>query len=98
MITVTHSQNMVASKARIRLSAPPPEYHDCADTSSPVRRITVEDCIIGTSHTLTLYISPMRVDQFRVEVDGKPWKDRIGWSRILAGIRKSQPRFSQRMD
>lgn len=42
-------------------------------------------------HTLDLYKSDRR-DCYRVIVDGKPWKDRIGWSAILAGLRKSMPR------
>jgi len=96
MITVKHSQKMVAAKNWIRMSRPAPEYCSPNNTTRPVRKLTFEDCLTGESHTLTLYISPQRVDQFRVEVDGKVWKDNIGWSRILAGLRKSQARFSQR--
>ena len=32
-----------------------------------------------------------RIDQYRVEVNGKPWKERIGLAGILAGIRKAMP-------
>lgn len=34
-----------------------------------------------------------RIDCYKVVVDGKLWKERIGWSNILAGIRKALPRL-----
>ena len=43
------------------------------------------------THTLHLYRCG-RIDQYRAEADGKPWKDRIGWSRVLAGLRRAYPR------
>ena len=56
------------------------------------RRIVITDYDFGERvHTLNLYRTN-RVDCYRVAVDGKPWKDRIGWSRILAGLRRSMPR------
>jgi hypothetical protein len=56
------------------------------------RQIIIRDFDFGeTIHTLDLYKSDRR-DCYRVLVDGKPWKDRIGWSAILAGLRKSMPR------
>lgn len=44
------------------------------------------------THTLHLYRT-RRVDQYRAVADGRPWKDRIGWSRVLAGLRKSFQRL-----
>ena len=44
------------------------------------------------THTLRLFRCG-RVDQYRAEADGKPWKDRIGWSKILAGLRKAYQRL-----
>ncbi len=41
-------------------------------------------------HRFDLYRTG-RIDQYRVTVDGKEWKKRIGLSGILAGIRKSMP-------
>lgn len=56
------------------------------------RQIIIRDFDFGERiHTLDLYKSD-RCDCYRVVVDGKPWKDRIGWSAILAGLRKSMPR------
>ena len=34
-----------------------------------------------------------RIDQYLVEADGQPWRDRIGWSKVLAGVRKSYQRL-----
>lgn len=56
------------------------------------RRIVIEDWDFGHRvHVLELHRTS-RIDCYRVTVDGKPWKDRIGWSAILAGLRKSMPR------
>lgn len=50
------------------------------------------------THTLHLYRSD-RVDCYRAMADGKPWKDRIGWSKVLAGVRKAFQRLpGQRSD
>ena len=58
------------------------------------RRIVITNYDFGeVVHTLDLYRTD-RVDCYAVHVDGKPWKDRIGWSRILSGLRKSLPRVS----
>ena len=48
------------------------------DTGSPV------------THTLHLYRT-RRVDTYRVEADGIPWK-RCGWSEALVGLRKAYQR------
>lgn len=58
------------------------------------RRVIITDYDFGeVVHTLDLYRSDRR-DCYAVHVDGKPWKARIGWSRILSGLRKSLPRVS----
>ncbi|MFQ6372112.1 hypothetical protein [Shewanella sp. YIC-542] len=59
-----------------------------------VIEITDYDNGIPTTHTLALY-KTNRIDCYRVIVDGKLWKERIGWSNILAGIRKALPRLSR---
>jgi hypothetical protein len=64
------------------------------------REILVVDYDSGepVAHTLHLYRSD-RVDCYRAVADGKPWKDRIGWSKVLAGLRKSFQRVpGQRSD
>lgn len=52
------------------------------------RRIVITDYDFGeVTHQVDCYRSS-RVDCYRVEVDGKAWKERIGWSNILATVRK----------
>ncbi|TMO48730.1 hypothetical protein [Pseudoalteromonas ruthenica] len=46
------------------------------------------------THKLELYKTD-RIDCYKVLVDGKLWKKRIGWSNILAGIRKALPRLAR---
>lgn len=57
------------------------------------REVTVIDYDTGTpvAHTVHLYRSD-RVDCYRAVADGQPWKDRIGWSKVLAGVRKAYQR------
>lgn len=56
------------------------------------RQIIIRDFDFGEKiHTLDLYRTD-RVDCYRVVADGVEWKERIGWSKILAGLRKSLPR------
>lgn len=57
------------------------------------RKIIIEDYDSGITitHELLLY-KTNRVDCYRVISDGKEWKSKIGWSGVLAGIRKALPR------
>ena len=59
-----------------------------SDLPDLVRRITLEDFVSGTKHVFDLHRC-RRIDQFRVVVDAKPWKDAAGMSVILAGARKA---------
>lgn len=43
-------------------------------------------------HQIDLYKTG-RIDQYRAVVDGIEWKKRIGFSGVLAGIRKAMPRI-----
>jgi len=56
------------------------------------REVIVIDYDSGepVTHTLHLY-KTRRVDVYRIEADGKPWKC-CGWSTALAGLRKAYPR------
>lgn len=56
------------------------------------REVIVVDYDSGepVTHTLHLYRTN-RVDTYRIEADGKPWK-RGGWSKALEGLRKAYPR------
>lgn len=81
---------MKAGKDAARMARPaagyPPELPELR------RRIVITDYDFGERvHTLDLYRTP-RVDCYRVHVDGHPWKSRMGWSKILEGLRKSLPR------
>lgn len=73
-----------------RLESPAPDY---APALPDLRRqIIIRDFDFGEKiHTLDLYRTD-RVDCYRVVADGVEWKERIGWSKILAGLRKSMPR------
>lgn len=81
---------MREAKARKRLSCPQPDYPP--DLPDLRRRIVIEDFDFGHKvHVLELHRTN-RVDCYRVVADGVEWKKRIGWSRILAGLRKAMPR------
>ena len=83
---------MRAAKEAKRMAAPTPDYPP--DLPDLRREILIIDHDFGLrEHRLTLYRT-RRVDCYRVEVDGKPWADSMGWSRILAGLRKALPRVS----
>lgn len=75
-----------------RLAAPAPDYP--ATLPALRRQIIIRDFDFGEKiHTLDLYRTD-RVDCYRVVADGVEWKQRVGWSKILAGLRKSMPRVS----
>ncbi len=81
---------MRAGKDCSRMARPAPDYPP--DLPDLRRRIVIIDYDFGErAHMLDLYCTS-RVDCYRVHVDGKPWKARIGWSKILEGLRKSLPR------
>lgn len=81
---------MRAAKAKKRMAQPALDYPP--DLPDLRRRIVIEDWDFGHRvHVLDLHRTN-RVDCYRVVADGKEWKERIGWSRILAGLRKSMPR------
>ena len=89
-MTLEISRRMTAARARKRMGRPPPDYLPLPVLNVPVKRILIEDFQRGTRHELMLYPSARRRDQFRVEVDGLPWKASIGYSRIMAGLRKAR--------
>lgn len=86
----TKLANIRRSRDAARMAEPAPDYP--AVLPDLRRRIIIEDFDFGHRvHVLELH-KTNRVDCYRVEVDGKPWKARIGWSRLLEGLRKSMPR------
>ncbi|MFQ6370289.1 hypothetical protein [Shewanella sp. YIC-542] len=60
------------------------------------RIIEITDFDSGTpvTHRIELYRSD-RIDCYNVNIDGQPWMQRMGWSRILAALRKALPRLRQ---
>jgi hypothetical protein len=42
-------------------------------------------------HRIDLYRTP-RIDCYRAVADGVEWKRRVGWSKVLAGLRVKFPR------
>lgn len=59
------------------------------------RRITIED-FDGTEsrvHVIELHRTS-RIDSYRAVIDGREWNARIGWSRVLNGLRRALPRLA----
>jgi len=83
---------MRAAKERKRLEGPAPDYPSALPELR--RKIIIIDYDFGEQrYEMDLYRSNRR-DCYKVVVDGKVWRARMGWSNILAGIRKSLPRVS----
>jgi len=84
--------NIRLAKERKRLDGVVPDY----PASLPDLRckITIERYDCGETHVLELY-KTNRIDCYRVVVDGKLWRLKIGLSRILEQVRKAMPRIRQ---
>lgn len=82
---------MRAGKERRRIAIESPAYP--APLPDLRRTIIVIDYDSGqpVEHRIDLH-KTSRIDQYRVVVDGKEWKPRIGFAGVLAGIRKAMPR------
>jgi hypothetical protein len=87
---------MRAGKDRARMDRPAPDYPSALPDLR--RRIVIEDFDFGHKvHVLELHRTN-RIDCYLVVADGVEWKKRIGWSQILAGLRKSLPRVGATME
>ena len=87
---------MQRGKALARMERPSPEYPPILPELR--RRIVIEDFDFGHRvHVLELHRTS-RIDCYRVVADGREWKRRMGWSKILAGLRKALPRLSAQVD
>jgi hypothetical protein len=84
------SRKFHEAKARKRMALPPPEYPPIIDYGKLVKRITMEDFRDGSRHVFELFISKRRRDMWRVVLDGREWKAAIGYSYLMAAIRKSR--------
>jgi len=83
---------MQEGRARARMDREPARLWEPPDLR---RRITIED-FDGTQpkvHVIELHRTP-RIDSYRAVVDGTEWKARIGWARVLDGLRKALPRLA----
>jgi hypothetical protein len=90
------------AKARIakeqkRLNGHTPNYP--SDIPELRRKIVITDFDNDEpiEHVFDLYRSD-RIDCYKVYINGALWKNRIGWSNILAALRKSIPRKKAAMD
>lgn len=81
---------MRAGRERARLAAPAPDYPPTLPDLR--RRIVIESFDFGHEIHVLEFFKTNRIDCFRVVVDGTEWKRRIGFSKALAGLRKSMPR------
>lgn len=78
---------MQRGRERARLEHPAPEYAPILPELR--RRIIVIDYDHGkVVHRIDLYRTS-RIDCYRAVADGKPWKQRVGWSKVLDGVRRS---------
>lgn len=81
---------MRAGKDTARMARPAPDRP--VDLPDLRRRLIVEDFDFGRRVHVLEFFRTHRVDCYRVVVDGREWQRCIGWSRALAGLRKSLPR------
>ncbi len=56
--------------------------------------IIYQNRITDVSHTLDFFISEKRINAFRVNMDGSPWRKQISATETLVWLRKQLPRFS----
>jgi len=82
---------MREGKARKRMEGAAPDYPKPLPELRRTIIVIDYDNGLHDQHQIDLYRTN-RIDQFRAVVDGQEWKKRIGFSAVLAGIRKSMPR------
>lgn len=79
------------AKERKRLTGAAPDYPPMLPDLRRTIIVIDYDSGVPVHHQIDLY-KTRRIDQYRAVVDGVEWKKRIGFSGVLAGIRKSMPR------
>ena len=77
-------------------SGPAPEYP--AELPELRRRVIIIDYDFGKRVYRLELFRTNRVDCYRAEANGRLWRDRVGWSKVLEGIRKSFVRVGARND
>ena len=79
--------NMRKARERLRMESDPPDYP--AILPELRREIIVIDHDFGIVVEHIQLFKTNRVDSYRAVVDGRVWRERIGWAKILEGVRKS---------
>lgn len=81
-------KNMRTEKERKRLEGEPPDYP--VDLPNLRRRIIVIDYDSGQAirRCIDLYRTD-RIDCYRAVANGREWKRKIGWSKVVEAMRKS---------
>lgn len=78
---------MRAAKENNRINEKPP---DRPFTPPELRRIIIIiDFDFGKMVNIIRLYKTNRIDCYQAVVDGKIWKEKIGWTKVLEGIRKS---------
>ena len=89
------SKNANAAKQRkadeIAKDLPPITY--AIETVDPLYTLVFTDHLIGKEYVFTLHGSN-RIDQFKINVNGVPWKD-CGWTDLMAEIRKKRVKIGR---
>jgi len=79
-----------AARERRRIEGAEPSYP--RELPALRRTLIIVDYDFGrVEHRIDLYRTP-RIDCYRAVTDGVEWKRRIGWSKVLAGLRVKFPR------
>jgi len=81
------------AKERKRLTGSAPDYPPILPDLRRTIIVIDYDSGVPVHHQIDLHRTG-RIDQYRAVVDGVEWKNRIGFSGVLAGIRKSMPRLT----
>ena len=81
-----------AAREEKRIKGIHPEYPSELPKLRRLINITDYDTGIPITHQVALYRSN-RIDCYHVYINGKLWKRRVGWSKILEGLRKALPRL-----
>ena len=79
---------MNAARERNRLAAVADEPPCQAIAGRHCYTLTVHDRLAGMLHAVDLYVSERRINAYRTTVDGKPWRDNISMTRVLAALRR----------
>lgn len=88
-MTREKSAQMHAAKERKRMAGPSPEYPPEIDYAAPIESWRIRRFVTGKIYDIVLFPSRRRRDTFRVVVNGKNWKNSIGYDRLMRQTVKS---------